>query len=462
MKPLALSQIAAWCAGRLIGGDTTVGVVGTDSRAPLPGGLFVALRGENFDGHQFHAQAAASGAVALLVSQRVDSPLPQVLVGDTQRALGDFAAALAATRDTSVVGLTGSNGKTSTRTLAFSILSRFETSAYSNPGNRNNEIGLPLAVIGQPEDAKTAIYEMGAGAPGDIAYLASIAHPRIGLVNNVAAAHLERMGSLVGVADTKAAIYDALPADGVAVVNADDAFAPFFRARASHCRVLDFGLEASAQIVASRIVEGAEGSRFHLASPWGEADVALPRPGRHQVSNALAAAGLAFAAGATLDDVVLGLADAPEVAGRQQPHRLPNGAWLIDDSYNANPGSVAAAIDTLAAQARREKAIALLVLGDMRELGPEAAVLHARIGQHAREAGIARLFAVGELSRFAVQAFGPEAMHFADQTALSQALIPLLAPGVLCLVKGSRGSRMERVVEALLAQPNLLEASHAA
>lgn len=462
MKPLALSQIAAWCAGRMIGSDAVVHAVCTDSRASQAKALFVALRGENFDGHEFHAQAAANGAVALLVSSQVDSALPQILVEDTQRALGRLASHLAAERNTCVIGLTGSNGKTSTRTLAFSILSRFDAGVYSNPGNRNNEIGLPLAVIEQPEDAKTAIYEMGAGAPGDIAYLCDIAHPRIGLVNNIAAAHLERMGSLTGVADTKAAIYDALPADGVAVINADDAFAPYFRARASHCRVLDFGMDASAQIVASRIVEGAQDSRFHLASPWGEADVVLPRPGRHQVSNALAAAGLALGAGATLDDVVHGLAAAPEVAGRQQPHRLSNGAWLIDDSYNANPGSVAAAIDTLATRARREQVAAFFVLGDMRELGPEAALLHAQVGQRAREAGIARLFAVGELSRYAVQAFGPDAMHFADQDALSQALIPLLAPGVLCLVKGSRGSRMERVVASVLAQQGQLEAGHAA
>ncbi|MEZ5543689.1 MAG: UDP-N-acetylmuramoyl-tripeptide--D-alanyl-D-alanine ligase [Lysobacteraceae bacterium] len=462
MKPLALSQIAAWCAGRMIGGDALVNAVGTDSRAQLPDSLFVALRGGYFDGHEFHMQAAANGAVALLVSRPVDSPLPQIVVEDTQRALGRLASQLSATRSTCVAGITGSNGKTSTRTLAFSILSRFDAGAYSNPGNRNNEIGLPLAVLEQPENAKIAIYEMGAGAPGDIAYLCDIAHPRIGLVNNVAAAHLERMGSLSGVADTKAAIYDALPADGVAVVNADDAFAPYFRARASHCRVLDFGMDTSAQIAASHIVEGAQDTRFHLVSPWGTAQVILPRPGRHQISNALAAAGLAFAADASLDDVVQGLADAPQVAGRQQPHRLPNGAWLIDDSYNANPGSVAAAIDTLTARARREKAVAVLVLGDMRELGPEAAELHAHIGQRAREAGIARLFAVGELSRFAAQAFGSEALHFADQTSLSQALIPLLASNVLCLVKGSRGSRMERVVEAVLAQSRITEDSHAA
>jgi len=465
MKPLALSQIAAWCHGRLHGNDAIVRAVGSDSRAGLTDGLFVALRGERFDGHDYHVQAAQNGAAALLVSRKVDSLLPQIVVSDTQRALGDLASHLAATRQTCVIGLTGSNGKTSTRTLAYSILSRFDASAYSNPGNRNNEIGLPQAVIDQPEDAKTAIYEMGAGAPGDIAYLAAIAHPRIGLVNNIAPAHLERMGSLVGVADTKAALYDALPADGVAVINADDAFAPYFEARAGSRRVLRFGLDASADIRAMNIVESAEGSRFTLVSPWGETEIDLPRPGRHQVGNALAAASLAFAAGASLDDVSDGLATAPQVAGRLQPHRLRNGALLIDDSYNANPGSVAAAIDMLAQRSRRENVVAFLVLGDMRELGPEAATLHAQVGQRAREAGIGKLFAVGESSRHAAQAFGSGGAHFASQDELSENLIEALESNVVCLVKGSRGSRMECVVAAVLRRmgdPSGMEAGHAA
>ena len=341
MTPRSLAWIAQATSGRLVGEDRLVDAIATDTRA-LPQGrdaMFVALKGGNFDGHDHVATAALGGCVAALVSREVEASIPQVVVADSERALGDFAAAVQRERATKVLAITGSNGKTSVKALLLSILGRVG-GAYANPGNRNNEIGLPLAVLDAPDDARFAVYEMGAGKPGDIAYLTAIARPDVALVNNIAPAHLQRMGSLLGVADTKAAIYDALADDGVAVVNADDAFAPYFLARAQGRRSVRFGLEASAEISARGIDGDGEGSRFVLVAPAGEVAVALPMPGRHNVRNALAAAAMALAAGATLGQVRDGLDNVQPVAGRLVSHRLRNGAVLVDDSYNANPGSL--------------------------------------------------------------------------------------------------------------------------
>ena len=449
MRPFRLADAATWCNARLLGSDVELSLVATDTRQAMAGALFVALRGENFDAHDFAAQAVEQGAAALLVSREVDSALPQLLCGDTQTALGDIAAGIASTRRTRVIGLTGSNGKTTVKTLTQSILARVGQT-YSNPGNRNNEIGLPLALLHQPEDAAFGIFEMGAGQPGDIAYLAAIAKPSIALVNNIAPAHLERMGSLLGIAETKGAIYEALPDDGVAVINADDAFAPLFMQRVGKRRVLRFGLEGSADVRALHLELGTEGSRFQLHTPQGSVPIVLSLAGRHSVMNALAAAALALAVDAPLDAIALGLAHVEHVPGRQTPHRLPNGALLIDDSYNANPGSVLAALATLTLDAGE----AWLVLGDMRELGEGERHLHAEIGDAAREAGVRRLYTVGILSESASRAFGPGARHYDSQSALIEALrnelvAPVDARTVRCLVKGSRGSRMDRVVSAL-------------
>jgi UDP-N-acetylmuramoyl-tripeptide--D-alanyl-D-alanine ligase len=459
MKPLPLSRIAQLTRGRQHGADALVDSVATDTRtldaSDGRAALYVALKGERFDGHDHVANAAEAGARALLVARELDSVLPQVVVADTERALAAFAAALQRTRSTRVVAITGSNGKTSVKSLLLAILQRVGA-AYANPGNRNNEIGLPLAVLDAPEDAQFAIYEMGAGKPGDIAYLTAIARPDVALVNNVAPAHLERMGSLLGVADTKAAIYDALPSGGVAVINADDAFAPYFAERAHGHRLIRFGLEASADITARNIALDADGARFTMVTPQGDCDIELALPGRHNVLNALAAAALALGVDASLDAIREGLAAARAVAGRLVTHRLPNGVVLIDDSYNANPGSLNAAVDTLAAAGGES----WLVLGDMRELGADELALHAEAGRRAKAAGIARLYAFGPLSAAAVQAFGAGAEHFESHAALADALRAALKPDVRVLVKGSRGSSMDRIVSALL--PNGESHIHAA
>ena len=446
MRPVTLSQIARWTEGRLIGVNVEVRDVSTDTRAIKHGALFVALRGERFDAHDFVAQAESAGAAALLVSRPVDSALPQVHVADTEEALGELAAGLQQGRPAVVLALTGSNGKTSVKSLLHGILSRAGR-AYVNPGNLNNEIGLPLAVIGAPDDAQFAVYEMGAGKPGDIAYLCSIVAPNVALVNNIAAAHIERLGSLSGIAETKGAIYEALPDDGIAVINADDAYAPYFAQRIGARRVLRFGIDNDADVRAIGIALDAEGSRFTLRTPAGDASVRLPLPGRHSVGNALAAAAMALAAGAGFDAIVAGLEGAEVVKGRQVAHALGSGRVLIDDSYNANPGSLAAAIATLAGAGE-----AWLVLGDMRELGPDGPALHAEAGRQARQAGLKRLWTVGELAAEASRAFGDGGRHFESRDALGVALRDALADAanVRVLVKGSRGSAMEAVVAAVL------------
>ena len=454
MKRTPLSLLAHWAGGQVHGEDVAIEAVSNDTRAIVPGSLYVALRGERFDGHDFAAAARDAGAAALLVERVLDIALPQVVVADTQLALARIAAGFQAGRGTQVFAITGSNGKTSVKTLLTAVLTHAAQvqgrSVYATPGNRNNEIGLPLAVIDAPEDAHWAIYEMGAGKPGDIAYLTDIAPPRFALVNNIASAHIERMGSLSGVAATKGAIYAALPADGTAVINADDAFAPWLEQHCvgtpPRCGVLRFALDVPAEVSARDIVAGEDGSRFVLVTPAGEVPVQLALPGRHNVRNALATAALALAAGIALELVAEGLAQARPVAGRQVAHMLGNGAVLVDDSYNANPGSLAAAIDALAACGQP----AWLVLGDMRELGGQGRALHAAAGEQARAAGLARVWTLGELADAASSAFGEGGRHFASHEALAAALADELPAGARCLVKGSRGSAMDKIVTALL------------
>jgi UDP-N-acetylmuramoyl-tripeptide--D-alanyl-D-alanine ligase len=444
MLNLRLSEIALWTHGMLNGADAQARGVSTDTRKLTPGELFVAIKGEHHDGHDHLAQAAQRGAAGALVSRRIDIDLPQVVVANTVLALGDLASAVRAQRRARVVGITGSNGKTTVKTLTASILQRHGRT-HSNAGNFNNEIGLPLSLLAMPDEAQYAVIEMGAGKPGDIAYLAAIARPEVGLVNNIAPAHLERMGSLEGVAETKGALYQALPADGTAVINADDAFAEFFVGLAGTRRVLRFGFD-SADVRAADIEMQPDGSRFTLITPSDSQRVRLPLPGRHNIANAMAASALAFALDVPLTTIVAGLENVNAVAGRLQRRKSAGGWHVIDDSYNANPGSASAAIATLALQSGER----WLVLGDMAELGANAAAMHAQIGEQARAAGIDKLFAVGTLSQNAARAFGRGAQHFADQAQLIDALRAQLHAGVTVLVKGSRSSAMERVVAGLL------------
>ncbi|QAU24099.1 UDP-N-acetylmuramoyl-tripeptide--D-alanyl-D-alanine ligase [Dyella sp. M7H15-1] len=441
---MRLSAIAMWTHGRLLGSDASIDSVVIDSRKVKPGDLFVAFKGERVDGHDYLADAKVRGAAAALVERRIAIDLPQVQVENAELALGDLASAVRAQRNARVIGITGSNGKTTVKTLTASILSRHGRTHF-NTGSFNNEIGLPLTLLRMPEDTEYAVLEMGAGKPGDIDYLAAIARPDIGLVNLIAPAHLERMGTIEMVAETKGALYRALPADGVAIINADDAFASFFAGLAGGRKVLRFGLDHKADVGADILDQRVDGSHFVLSTPQGDADVQLPLPGRHNIANALAASAIALALDVPLDTIVEGLEQASAMEGRLKRITMPAGWTLIDDSYNANPNSMFAAIDTLAlAEGER-----WLVLGDMAELGADARALHTGVGRHARERGIQKLFAVGPLNASAVEAFGAGGTHYADKAALIDALQAQLQVGVTCLVKGSHSAGMEHVVAAL-------------
>ena len=444
MLSARLSELALWLSGRVHGGDALITGVSNDTRLIQPDMLYVALRGERLDGHTFLTQAKQAGAGAALVAQADASvELPQLIVADPLLALGELARRYRSRMPARVVGVTGSNGKTTVKTLTASILGRIG-SCHANPGNRNNEIGLPLAVLDLQPAHAFAVFEMGAGKPGDIAYLAAIAQPHVGVVNNVAPAHLERMGSLDGVAETKGALYEALPADGTAIINADDAYADVFARRVSARRILRYRLDAEAD-VSARVLSIGEQCRFHLVTPRGDGEIVLPLPGRHNISNALAAAAVASALDAPFDAIRIGLESVTGVSGRLRLLRQPAGYSLIDDTYNANPASVAAAIRTLVSLPGEP----WLVLGDMAELGPQAEALHAQVGTLAREADVQRLFTLGNLSRAASDAFGAGAMHFAQRDELVAELRRSLEPGVVCLVKGSRSAGMERVLTEL-------------
>ncbi|HET9031915.1 MAG TPA: UDP-N-acetylmuramoyl-tripeptide--D-alanyl-D-alanine ligase [Dokdonella sp.] len=443
MLNLDLTTIAQITTGRLHGRDVRITEVSTDSRQSSRDALFVALRGENHDAHDFVEAAKSQGACAALVERQLDIELPQVIVADSQIALGQLAGHVRRERELCVIGITGSNGKTTVKTLLAGILGLHAPTHFS-VGSFNNEIGLPLTLLATPEDAQFVVLEMGAGKPGDIAYLVQIALPQIGLVNNIAPAHLERMGSLEGVASTKGALYSGLPAHGIAVINADDTFAPFFIELASGRTLIRFGLGEGAEVTARFTPTGPD-SEFTLVTPIGEIEISTPLLGLHNVLNALAASSLALAVDVPLATIKAGLEGASAVSGRSARRLHSSGATIIDDTYNANPASFSAAINTLAACTGTR----ILVVGDMRELGPDGERLHAETGALALNKGIDRLYAVGDLSRAAAQAFGNEARYFENQESLIRALEEELKPDATLLVKGSRGSAMDRVVRAL-------------
>jgi len=432
--------------------------VATDTRAPAPGALFVALRGERFDAHAFLPAAAQAGAAAAVVSDD-DAPsggLPRLLVADTLAALGAVARHHRRRFDLPVVAVTGSNGKTTTREMVAAILAT-RGPVLKTEGNLNNEVGVPLTLLGLGPGHQAAVIEMGMSHPGEIARLAAIALPQVGLVTNAAPAHLEGLGTVDGVADAKAELYQGLPEGGVAIANADDP-RMLRRALASGRRVLTFAMAGSQRgdvVVLEVLGQDAAGLRFVLGVGQRELAVALPLVGVHNAANAAAAACAAVALGCTDREIVRGLAEVRPVGRRLRLERLPGGALLVDDCYNANPLSMTAALATLQAMARAEGGRALAVLGDMLELGPGEAALHREVGEAAGRAGLDRLWAFGPraaaLAEGARRAGRPaEAItHSEDLEALAAQVRATLAPRDVLLVKASRGMRLERLVEAL-------------
>lgn len=445
-----LVTATAATGGKLEGLNAQFSGVSTDSRQDLAGKLFVALRGERFDAHEFLADVAAQGAVAAIVDQRENLSAPAGLalirVTDTRLALGALAAFWRRRFSIPLIGVTGSNGKTTVKEMCASILRAWfgEDAVLATQGNLNNDIGVPLMLLRLNAGHRAAVIEMGMNHPGEIAYLAGLAKPDVAIVNNAQRAHLEGMGGLHAVAEEKGSLFGALDTEGVAIINADDEHAAFWLEHLPGCRSLCFGFSDRADVSAG-IEPLSFGSRLMLGTPQGEVSFDLNAPGEHNARNALGAAAACLAAGAPLEAVARGLSGFAGAKGRLQRKRAIADATLIDDTYNANPDSVRAGIDVLAATPGRK----FLVLGDMGEIGEMSAQCHDEIGGYARSAGIDRLFALGEHSTLAARNFGTGGEHFGSVEALADAIRPLLAPDVVVLVKGSRFMRMERVVEAL-------------
>jgi UDP-N-acetylmuramoyl-tripeptide--D-alanyl-D-alanine ligase len=439
---MQLAEAAAALGARTSGGDMLFTGLSTDSRSIRAGDLFVALRGERFDGHDFLKAAAAAGAAAAMVdaAYRGEYPLPALVVGDTRRSLGDLARYWRARFAPTLIAITGSNGKTTVKEMLAAILRRHagEEAVLATRGNLNNDIGLPLTLLGLRHAHRWCAIELGMNHKGEIAYLAGIARPTVALVNNAQREHLEFMRSVDEVAAENASVYDALPADGVAVINADDPHAAFFRSRAGKRSSVDFGLGGAAVGGRYRLQHLASEIRLH--TPAGEADATLAIPGIHNVRNALAAAACAYAVGIKPNTIGEGLTAFRPYAGRLQVKKAAGGATVIDDSYNANPDSVRAAIDVLASCPPPTA----LVLGDMGEVGERGAEFHREVGAYARSKGVSQLLALGEATKHAVDAFGTGARHLAT---VDEIISSLEANTVL--VKGSRFMKMERVVAAL-------------
>ena len=446
MMTMQLSEAAQLLAGSFTGADSKFTGVSTDTRQLLPGALFFALQGPNFDGHGFIETAREQGAVAAAVAHPSESALPQIEVADTRLALGRWCAPWRQQFTLPVVGITGRNGKTTVRAMTAAILSQCGDT-LATQGNLNNDIGLPLTLARLGAADRFAVLEMGANHPGEIDYLAGLARPTIAIVTNAGPAHLEGFGDLQGVAQAKGEMFSRLGKDGVAVINADDTFAPLWRELAAHCQIVEFGLQGAD--VTADWQGDASGSDVQLQSPAGNINFHLALPGRHNVMNALAATAAALAAGAGLDAVKAGLETLSQVAGRFNVHSLPGDITLIDDTYNANPESLQVALDVLALA----QGDSWLVLGDMGELGADAAALHGAAGRQAREAGVSRLYGLGELAQVAVNAFEGPGGAYATLDELLAVLQRELNGPLHILVKGSRRMRMERVVAALGVKP---------
>lgn len=447
-----LSDVARRIGAELRGADAPFARVVSDTRQLQRGDLFVALQGERFDGHDYVLRAASLGAAGSLVSRAVEGAPSQVLAADTLEALQSYAASWRATFELPLIGVTGSSGKTTTKQMLAAVCAA-RGPVLATVGNLNNHIGVPLTLLQLRAAHRTAVIEMGANHLGEIALLAGMARPDIGIVTLAGDAHLEGFGTRLGVARGKGEMFAALGDRGVAVINRDDAYFDLWRELAGGATVLSFGLSTDADVRAEEILglpEHAPASTiFNMITPHGRVRVELPLPGRHNVANALAAAAAGLALGLDLPAIAAGLAGVQPVAGRLNWLSTPHGARLLDDSYNANPTSLRAALEVLAGLSGSR----WLILGDMAELGGDAMAIHEEAGRTARALGIDRLYAVGALTPQAVAGFGAPARHFNTAESLIEALRVELAGAdagqVALLVKGSRSSRMERIVAAL-------------
>lgn len=446
MITMQLAAAAAALGADLHGDDRLFNGVSTDTRSLSPGQLFVALRGPNFDAHDKLNDAAAAGAVAAIVERKMPGTLPQVVVADSRRALGDLARHWRLGFALPVLAVTGSAGKTTVKEMLAAIM-RSAGPVLATRGNFNNDIGLPLTLFQLDASHRAAVLEMGANHVGDIALLAAIARPQVGVITLCAPCHLEGFGSIEGVARTKGELFTALGADGIAIINNEDEQAPLWRSLAGARTIVSFGV--GGDFSARDVHASSAGSRFTLCAPAGEIEIVLHHRGLHNVRNALAAAAAAHALGVSLVDIQGGLASADTVVGRLQFRAGLAGSRLIDDTYNANPASLAAALAVLGT----EREPRWLVLGDMRELGADAALYHRAVGTQASAAGVARLFTLGALAAHAAESFGGTVIHSGERDALVAALRTALAASEssppTILLKGSRAMALDQVAAAL-------------
>ena len=449
MIRLHLSDLATALNCKISGRDVVIENIVTDSRKVRYGTLFAALPGSQVDGHDFAASAVEMGAVALLVSHKLELDVPQLVVKDVLLALGRLARLIRDRVNPLVIGITGSNGKTTVKEMLTSIL-RLQAEVLATRGNYNNELGVPLSLFDLEQNHRFAVLEMGASKTGDIAYLSGIAGPDVGLVTNVGPAHLQGFGDEQGVAEAKGEIYAALPEAGWAIINGDEPWSSSWQKISTAGHTVIFGTKADHDVRLER-----KDGRARIITPQGGFDLELPLPGEHNLLNAIAAAAVAIALEIPLETIQSGLEAVEPVPGRLNLLRTASGCTVIDDTYNANPASLYSALQVLA----NLQGTPWLVLGDMKELGRGSRKLHAEVGDAARSLGVSRVFATGEMSEFTVDAFGEGATHFADREALIKALIQELRPGINCLVKGSRSMGMEAVVEAIRQDRGMREAS---
>lgn len=445
---MTLALLAQELGGELLGEDVTFSNVSTDTRSLKSDDLYLALVGENFDGNNFIAEAARAGASSAVISRQVASQLPALKVTDTRAALGKIANMNRRRSKAKVIALTGSQGKTTVKEMIASILKN-STHCLATEANLNNTIGVPLTLLKIEEHHETVVIEMGANAAGEIAFSVSVTEPDIALITNASPAHIEGFGSLEGIVVAKGEIIDGLKSGGVMVLNADDSYVADWSARAAGKHTVRFSYKnaaGDAHYFASRVMNQKDGtSSFDLHTPKGEQALSIRFLGKHNVLNAVAASAVAMEAGASLRDVAEGLAKLNPVPGRLSRLWGVNGCHLIDDSYNASPGSFAAAIDVLSELSGQR----ILVMGDMKELGIDTDSAHRNVGEYAAGAGLDALWATGENTRLAIDAYAGAGRHFKSKEELIEALLEIANSELTVLIKGSRSAKMNEIVTAL-------------
>ncbi len=450
---MKLSEIAKALNATMRGADVNVRNVGTDSRNIAKGQLFIGIKGENFDGNTYADEAIKQGAAAVMLSNANIHAAPSVLVEDTRLALGELAHYWRNKFDLPLVAVTGSNGKTTVKEMISAILNAAHGKVLATRGNLNNDIGMPLTLLGLNEKHTFAVIEMGMSHEGEIRYLSKLAAPQVALVNNAGTAHIGEVGSREAIARAKGEVFEGLVEDGTAVINADDDFADYWQSLNKNRKVITFGLGANADVSATFQMQNNV-SKIQLKTPSGSVEFSLKVLGEHNVRNALAASAVAVALGISNESIASGLTQFNPVKGRLNWLQGKNGAVVIDDTYNANPDSMRAAIDVLA----KQKTEQIFLMGDMAELGETSAKMHAEIGMYAKQKGIHQFFSFGELSKLASTEFGTNSQHFDTLEALLEELHSHMKQEVTVLVKGSRFMKMERVINAITKEKSVMEA----